>query len=70
MNITKIIANRPHVNDEIFIGEVIVRDRYGTIIQIESFKSRAERKQISEKITTLYKEKLKYRKWTLSILIN
>lgn len=68
MTLSEILYNRSNLTDKTFIGEVIIRDKYGQVKQQESFKSRIERKELQSKLTTLYNEKLKNREWTISIL--
>jgi hypothetical protein len=69
MTLSEILYNRSKLTDKLFIGDVIVRDKYGTIKQTETFKSRNERKELQEKLTTLYHDKLTSRQWTISILL-
>lgn len=68
MTLSEIIQNRPHTTDELFLGEILIKDKYGYMIKSESFKSRNERKILQEKLTTLYQDKIQNREWTISIL--
>lgn len=70
MTLSEIIYNRSNLTNDIFIGDVIVRDKSGIVRQTETFKSRTERKELQKKLTNLYNDKLKNREWTISILIN
>ena len=69
MTIQGIINSRPEYTDELFLGEIIIRDKVGFVKQSESFFTRKERKELNDKFTKIYHEKLKYRGWTLSILL-
>lgn len=70
MTLSEILYNRSKLTNEIFIGQVIVSDSNGFVKQSENFETRIERKELQSKLTTLYHEKLKNRKWTISILLD
>lgn len=69
MNLFEIIQNRPHFSDHEFLGTICIKDKYGRIHQSESFKSRSERKVLTEMMITEYHEKLLFSNWTINITL-
>lgn len=69
MTLSEIIQNRPHYDEEIFIGTICVKDRHGIDQQTESFKTRSERKKLNDLLSEQYHEKLLFNNWTLNITL-
>jgi len=69
MTLEQIIQNRPHLNDVLFQGFISVKDRNNYVQQKEEFKSRIERKELSDMLTNQYHEKLLFSGWTINITI-